>query len=307
MRGFLSLASVFLVALAGCVQPGGGGGQQVPTDDLSAPDAEFDERTGAIRGTVLGSDFLPIAGAQAGLQGRDGSRTTAADGTFTFSRLEPGEYVVLVSKLQYQAASLAATVRAGEATQVDVTLEPVPIVEPFFEVSQFTGFITCSVGYALVLSEECGAGAGTPAGRFGTDPNNKIDWAFNVENTAEFPQLQTMYLELSWRPASAAASQLGFHVAHGFVCEPSCEETTNFCDVFENYGPPVQTCTVNVDQLGITDPASQLPYDITARAWAAPSGETESPNIVFQQPFTMYRTDFYGQGVPEGYSAVPAE
>jgi len=307
MRGLLSVFTVLLLAIAGCTQSGDGDRQQVPTDGLSAPDAEFDQNTGAIRGTVIGSDFLPIVGAQVGLQGRGDVHTTAADGTFTFSRLEPGNYVVLVTKLQYEAASLATAVDANRATEIEISLEPIPVVEPFWEVSQFTGFITCSVGYALVLSEECGAGAGTPAGRFGTDPNNKIDWTFNVENTLEFPQLQTMYLELDWRPASAAASQLGFHVAHGFVCEPSCEEDTNFCDVFENYGTPVQTCTVNVDQLGIDDPAAQLPYDITARAWAAPSGETESPNVVFQQPFTMYRTDFYSQGVPQGYSAVPAE
>jgi len=43
---------------------------------------------------------------------------------------------------------------------------------------------------------------------------------------------------------------------------------------------------------------------MTARAWGAQVGATELPNIVLEQRFKMYRTEFYGDSMPDGYSAI---
>jgi hypothetical protein len=75
----------------------------------------------------------------------------------------------------------------------------------------------------------------------------------------------------------------------------------NYCDT-DNNGPPVQRC--QIDDLKIKDPATQLPWDMTARAWGAPVAATEVPNIVLEQSFTMYRTEFFGLPMPEGFSAI---
>jgi hypothetical protein len=298
----LSLLIVLSATLAGCA----GGPDEATNQDTShsvAPPAEFDETTGAIRGVVLDPELLPVADAQVQLDQDDFETTTAADGSFSLSHVPPGTYTLYVAKLGYESVARATEVTAGRLTEdVSFTLEPLPVVEPFSRVEKFEGFITCSIGYEAVLSEECGQGLQTPVGTFGRDPNNRIDWAFNVTTTEN---LVAIYLELDWDAATAAAQQLAFNVAHGFTCIPSCGADITYCGAFDNFGQAVQSCHLETGDLGIDDPATQLPWDITARAWAAPSPATDPPNIVLQQSFTMYRTEFYGLGMTEGYSAVP--
>lgn len=298
---YLVPAVLSLILLAGCTGAGSKGAS-VSQAPLTAPDAEFDETTGAVSGFVLSSEFDPLVAADVGIPDLAVATKTATNGGFSFSRLAPGTYVVQATALGYVPGQTAVTIEAGQSTEgVEVRLEPIAVGRPRAHVEQFTGLITCSVGTVGVLSEECGAGVGTPVGRYGTNVRNKIDWKVDV---ASFDGLKEIYFELDWVPASAAASMLGFNVAHGFVCEPSCEAKKTFCDVSANYGPPVQDCHIVTEKITIADPAKDLPYDITARAWAAPTEATEQPTLVFEQPFTMYRTDFYDMAKPADYTAI---
>jgi len=297
----LSLA----LLLAGC-SGGGEGTAKSAGAPLSAPDAEFDENTGAIVGQVLSAEYEPLADAGVGLLGTDVQTTTALDGGFTLSHVPPGEYTLVAAKLGFRQGQATVRVEAGrEADPVTLTLERVAVAEPYYKVEQFTGYITCSVGSAVLLSEECGQGLQTDVGTFGTNARNKIDWRFNL-TTVE--GLQDVYMELDWAPASAAATKLGFNVAHGFKCTPNCGSSMPaYCGVFKNFGPPVQRCDIPIDKLGVKDPAKDLPWDITGRAWAAPVNKTDVPVVVLEQPFTMYRTEFYDMARPEGYTAVPPD
>jgi hypothetical protein len=308
-RMTLFLFAAATVVLAGCVSSSGAdtaapaAGAAPAGSDVSAAPAEFTEETGAVSGTVTTSDLQPIANAEVGMDGSHWTALSAADGSFSFSKIPPGDYIVEAGQLGYDVAQRAVRVEAGRVTNgVSIALEPIPVSEAYAQTYLFNGFITCSVGYALVLSEECGQGLQTPVGTFGTDPNNHIDWRFNL-TTVE--NLDSLYLELTWRPGSAAAQQLAFNVAHGFTCTPDCGATTGptYCGAFENFGRPVQKCRITVDDLQISS-ASKMPWDITGRAWAAPSPQTDMPNIVLQQAFTMFRTEFYGDAMPNGFSAV---
>lgn len=296
------------LTLGGCLGNDGANVGQSTTDPGTAPTGTFSETTGAIRGFVTDLELSPIVGALVGLQGTELETRTAADGSYQFSELEPGPYTVLAARFGYEPGQQSVTVAAGELTRnIDFRLEPIPVTDPRLKTEIFDGLITCSVGTAGLISEECGTGLGTPVGTFGGNPNNKIDWNFNITNDV-YEDLNAVFIELDWEPQTAAAQQLGLHVAHGFVCTPGCDDDRKYCDVFANYGPPVQTCTVAADNLGIgeIEDGDELEWSMTARAWAAPSGLTEAPNIVLEQKFTMYRTYFWDMDVPEGFTAVPS-
>lgn len=287
-------------AAAGCVDSGGSSGSGASEAPTAAPPADFDEETGALSGTVTDSELQPLSGAELLLEEAKVTAVSAQDGTFAFSSIQPGTHTLLAARLGYSSQGQKVTVVAGEElTGVRVLLEPLAVAEARAPVVQFKGLIVCSIGHAGVLSEECGEGLGTPVGTFGKNERNKIDWKYNVEDTKD---LKTSYLELDWQPASPAAQQLAFNVAHGFSCTPGCAAKATYCGAFNNYGRPVQDCEVDEDTLSKFKP---LPWDITARAWAAPVPATSTPNIVLEQPFDMWRTDFFGEAKPENYSAVP--
>ncbi|HLE47248.1 MAG TPA: carboxypeptidase-like regulatory domain-containing protein, partial [Candidatus Thermoplasmatota archaeon] len=262
--------------------------------------ATFDDTTGAVTGVVTDDELTPLPDAELLLRPADMTMRSAPDGSFAFSNVPPGRQTLLAVKLGHGAVSVDVEVRAGEETSgVTVVLPPLPTVQPRQVTIQFTGFITCSVGHAGVLSEECGEGLQTPVGTYGKNPRNNIDWKFNVSDVED---LENVFVELDWEPASAAAQQLGLNVAQGFTCTPSCEAEETYCSAFDVYGRPVVSCDMSLGRLEETK--AEAPWDITARAWAAPVDVTETPNVVFEQPFTMYRSDFWVEPKPDSFSAV---
>jgi hypothetical protein len=301
----LSLVLVLVAApmIAGCIaeEPSVRAASGSDNGPVSAPAGEVDESTGALAGLIIDEELQPIPGAEAGLFETDFVASAASDGSFSFSLVPPGDYLLLVGALGHASRSLVVSIVAGEVTTTKVTLANVPIAAPRAELFLFNGYITCTIGAFGALSEECGQGLQTDVGTFGTNPNNKIDYRWNVTDVTN---LQDTVLELDWQPGSAAASQLTLYVAHGFKCTPSCTADGGelYCGT-DNHGPPAQLCVI--DDLEIDDPTSDLPWDMTARAWGAPVGATEVPNIVLEQAFVMYRTEFYGEGMPRDYTAIP--
>lgn len=297
------VSTIVLAALvAGCVT-----GEAPPADASGgpsdvAPPGDFDDTTGAVRGIITDGEFQPIVRAQVALRDSEFSTETAQDGSFSFSRVPPGDHPLIVGALGYRSASKIITVSAGQETAgVQVQLERIAIVEGRMELFVFEGYITCTIGAFEVLSEECGQGVQTDVGTHGTNPNNKIDWKFNYTQEQLDAGLVGTLVEMVWTPGSAAATQLTLYVANQFHCTPSCEaDGPVYCDT-DNHGPPVQRCLV--DDLKVKDTA--MPWDMTARAWGAPVEAQEVPNVVLEQKFTMYRTDFYGEMPEEGYTAIP--
>ena len=299
----LLMAIAFSVIVSGCIAEEtttGGFERQSNAAPEAAPPGEFDETTGAIAGIVFDSELQPISGVDIALFETEFITSSARDGTFTLSHVAPGDYVLLAATLGYEQRQTLVSVRAAEATPVKVALQELPVSEPRAVLYIFEGFITCTIGAAEVLSEECGQGLATDVGTFGANPNNKIDWKFNY--TADQADLVGTLLELDWVPASAAADKLALHVANKFSCNPGCEaDGPEYCNAFENFGPPPQRCYI--DDLEMKE--DEMPWEMTSRAWGAPVEATEVPNIVLEQKFTMYRTDFFGEMGAEDYSAIP--
>jgi hypothetical protein len=137
------------VLLAGCasstakVGPGSSGGPLV-TDE-----------TGAILGTVLTEELLPIRIGTVTLfqQGAATSNETIpidSEGAFSFGTLAPGPYGVVVTVEGFYPVEKAATVAAGETTNLHVVLTARPAREPYVMVSSWAGFNPC--GLALIVT-----------------------------------------------------------------------------------------------------------------------------------------------------------
>lgn len=91
-------------------------------DSYAAVTAAPREGLGDLRGTVT-EGGSPLAGATVTIDGpTDRTVVTGEDGTFSVVRLLPGEYRVSAEKFGYETAGAAATVRAEEATAVDLAL-----------------------------------------------------------------------------------------------------------------------------------------------------------------------------------------
>src|SRR3990167_3495279 len=91
--------------------------------------------SGAVRGTVLSMDGVPLTGVQVSLEQSDGRALTIVEtdgeGRFSIPLVQPGEYRVLVEEIGYQPVRmLAVPVAAGRTTVVTSRIErkPPPIL-----------------------------------------------------------------------------------------------------------------------------------------------------------------------------------
>lgn len=293
---FIAILALLGLAFAGCV----GSSPPSSTAPISVSPGRFDEATGAIEGMVVDPELRVIEGAALGIRGSTATTTSGPDGRFSFSFVPPGRQIIEAQKLGYETTLTAAEVSAGAATEnIRVNLAPLVVSQPRRAIFDFRGYVTCSIGNEELLSEECGQGLQTDFGTFARDANNKIDWRFNL---TDLTGLKSVYIEMWWKPASAAADEMALNVAHGFQCNPSCTQKVRHCDAFRNYGKPTLKCELDEEALDAIKP-SQLPYDLTARAWAAPA-PVERTTVVYQQSFLMYRTEFFDEERPEGYTTV---
>ncbi|MFC4098834.1 carboxypeptidase regulatory-like domain-containing protein [Paenibacillus xanthanilyticus] len=83
-----------------------------------------------VTGTVLGADGSPIPGANVDIVDPFGqlvtTTTTDAAGNYAFNNLAPGSYRVRASAPNFSAAQVGVTLAAGEASVVNLILQPEP-------------------------------------------------------------------------------------------------------------------------------------------------------------------------------------
>ena len=140
MRAWLSLAVVCALLLAGCSSSGGGG-----------PVTPGDPSTGTLRGLVVDQAIAPIADATVTLSG-GANQTTNARGEFNFTGLQPGDYVVTVTKLGYKGAQSTTSVVAGEdePEPVKLLLERLSVATPYVDHFKLEGFYSCTFALFFV-------------------------------------------------------------------------------------------------------------------------------------------------------------
>jgi hypothetical protein len=134
------------LVLAGCT---GGTSSPNAVGQPSAPSdpSIVDPDRGSIVGQVYNDEQLPVPGARVELQGSTRFTVTNVNGTFRFTHLNPGRYVVEVRLGENDPATVEAMVRAGETTEVQLTValqKPLENV-PYHVTAILRGHMGCNV------------------------------------------------------------------------------------------------------------------------------------------------------------------
>ena len=115
MRVVWTLLLLTTVTLAGCSDDPAPEVEDPTFDEFDAPVAPD---RGVIRGVVVDTAIVPLAGATVTLAGLERSTTTNENGAFQFDDLEPGSYFLEVRLLGYETVQSGTSVEAGEISSV---------------------------------------------------------------------------------------------------------------------------------------------------------------------------------------------
>lgn len=317
--GTLIVGLLIATALAGCITDdpttNGGGSDGVPQ---SAGDAEFDENTGAIEGQASSDLYEPLRGARVELLTRereltDHTTTVDEQGEFTLSFLDPGEYIVFLTAVGYQAGQRAVTVQAGEVASVSFMLSPLASDEPYADEFDVAGRVSLAAswqfevptqGCVIVpgtggLAKTCG---GIRSGGEGGETSISID----DEHVA------TIMAEMVWTPAGP----LGEHLQLDLMCTDTPRGTGGAVEDTEHecyFDTPSRTSPIihRVDEEHWIEHDYNYTADWAARVFAT-YGTLGTYDLIgsdigvaYEQTFMKYFTVFYREKPPEGYSRIP--
>jgi hypothetical protein len=152
-------------------------------------DFELNE-AGSITGRILDESGAPVAGASLFVRDKDGNllerismQTSSASGEFTYGGVAPGRYFVSAhAELLSTPAGVTAEVRSGEATTIELNLEPATILR-----------ITCvdAEGNPVIANIEVRDSGGLDyAGQFGMNDLEKMlteDFSTTTRNVGPLP------------------------------------------------------------------------------------------------------------------------
>lgn len=274
------VALLIVIALSGCIGKEGPSGP-AEASLSAAPPAQFDDKTGAIAGIVTDDAFVPIPGVDLGL--REATAHAAKsdpDGRFTFSRVEPGEYTLDVSKIGYQSVALPVEVTAGRTTDVPIQLESAPLTNQTYSVvTVYNGLIVCGSGNPLFTEVVCGAVVDEQRQKF------LFNYDIKKEATGQL-------WEMTWKPTQLLSRDLALFIEKD-GCGLSCPSSSTFSETF---GCCYMRVAKDDAQMDIADvKAGSEGAKIQSRTF--PSGANLEPevNVYTEQTFTIYWEQFFGK------------
>lgn len=276
------LAATFTL-VAGCTS---GPAPAAPAPTATGP-AGLD--MGALLGWVLDSELHPIAGAQVAMgSGAADPVRTEESGSFMFPALPPGRDTVYVAAIGYQAAARAVEIRAGETTQLSVSLEPLSATEPYSALEIRDGFIACGTGTGAE-----GIGGFTQVSCGSADPNQAFLFNYPIG-----PRLAGILFEMAWTPTQALSRDLVLIIEKD-GCTVACEANDTFAQF---QGCCYLRVPLRIDDLAKPEgmrPATDLAEGGPIQSRTFPAfGEEGSPVTVFTgQSFRLY-VEYHYNGLP---------
>ncbi|MGB1586696.1 MAG: carboxypeptidase-like regulatory domain-containing protein [Thermoplasmatota archaeon] len=191
---------LLVTALAGCSEAT----EPVPDDEFGEFEQELEatEDTGIIRGVVVDTAVVPIAGVTVNVQGRDLVQETDENGQFGFDGLEPGTYFLELSKIGYIPVRANAEVQAAVAQPpvVKVRMEADLANIPYASTQHHKGYYQCGLSFVVV----CGA------------PNVLTDGQVTEDSSTHTfyfdPKPQHIQSEMVWRTTQAVSPDLRLEV-----------------------------------------------------------------------------------------------
>ncbi len=290
MKHLLTIALMLAVSLAGCADDTA----PVPTEETTAADdkVKATDTTGVIRGVVVDSAIVPIAGAVITIKSTGAEALSLEDGSFGFSELDPGNYFMQISKVGFVSVQAQAKVDAGvdKPPVVRVQLTADEAYNPFSATQIYKGLYQCGTSVLVV----CGApniilGQGT------TDDTSTPD--IYVEAGAQLVQT-----EMVWESTQAVSPQLYFEMETiGHECTGGTFLTSARGD--SPLRAQVFNDTLEEHNVGENCPIyhSVFAGDALNRAHCVPGAPCPGVGFSIQQDFSWYITEFHGYMPPEDW------
>ncbi len=318
-QGSVLIVVVVLAApLAGCL--GGDGDGDEP---LQEEQADVTERLGGIQGVVTDNAVQPIEGANLTLEELGETATTASDGSYAFSRIEPGTYTMLVRADGFVTTKETATVEAGEVTTVDHLLTHLTSDQAFMQQQELVGFVECGAGWwitPMVLPYSALAACAVPntaleiAGLGGNATNDRFMHVFELE-----APVSTVVYEMTWDSENTALSTImevdgfpnddeaTFYESGGLppiyarldkpVFERVASNFTEICEGANGTEANDNYCGFNFWDQG---------WPMQQRVFASPDCQETPARVcpVIQEEFTHYVSAFYNEPAPDGFAVI---
>lgn len=297
-----TLTLILITGLSGCF--GGDETVKVDEEESEAPEAVVTEDTGSINGQVVAEDFTPLAkvGVSVTKQGRliDGT-TTDNEGRYTINDLAPDTYTLQTLAPGYRQEVVPIEVTAGTVAKKDLRLASLADLanQSYVVQDEWTGFLSCGVGTYLYTISVCSASAENVS----ADPNDDFSHIFEAG-----PGLEELVFGLAWKKSGGfSAEKLVAIVDIEFTQESGNKVWREFARasgsspiVFRINEDTLEERRANYDNVKFST------WNETHRVLVRVFPPWEAvPVVVYQQPFTLYWEEHYGQRAPDGHSPIP--
>ncbi len=329
------VSGLLVMLLAGCL-----GGDDIDDDDGGdgSGSAQVSDDQGAIWGAVSSDIFEPLSGARIELLTMNRTLTDHAaqtddKGEFTISHVEPGQFILFVTRVGYESNQRSVEVVAKEVTNVRFQLNPLARVGPWVEDFDRAGDVQYAYSYQVEVPTQgciigptvpfwgelktCGGSRGpSTAGETRVGPVEVPEGWSNSGTGSNFREsdledVKTIIVEMEWTPAGP----FGETFLMDFMCSDMPRGAGGAILVnehdcyFEARGEsPLQH---RVDE----EHWLERDYNHTG-TWAARVFATFGMlgthgltgvdiGLAYEQTFDIYWTVFHGEPAPEGYSRLP--
>jgi hypothetical protein len=204
MRRIATVAALAsLVLLAGCLGLGGEDGG----DEVQQNEAVTTDDTGGIEGLVTDEAVQPRADVTVTLPATGEETTTGEDGSYAFSKVEPGEHTLVFDREDLVSVEETVTVAAGDVAKLDVVMADTVEAQAFTQDLELVGFIECGVGWttdpdpAPGLTSNALAACSVPQILSENSTNDKFLHSFDLE-----PPIESLVYQMRWDGESTALS-----------------------------------------------------------------------------------------------------
>lgn len=282
VRAWLVVLALALV-VPGCAKPTEQGGSPSAVQQAIAAVAGDDDanQAGSIRGIVVSPSLAPIVAARVTLLRENISTRSDASGAFDFKDLALGSYLVAAEADGYKSRTVLTNAANGTVTELTITLEAAPVVEPYQETRELKGLVSCGLVAQTPAREarvDCAA----------ADPNHRDSFEFAVG-----PGGKMLVAELVWSvDDNPSASSLRFLL-----------ETVGYGANDLELGN--LTATAGYARIVVPTTVMDKYYSEggAMRASVALVGDA-APSVALQTSFTVFETAFYVAAGADDFSVV---
>ncbi len=269
-----------VVAFAGCAS------DSTPTPPDVPPPAAG---TGVIRGVVVDTAIMTLAGAHIELMGSDKTAESDAEGRFELRDVEPGSRTLYVTRKGFEPVQYGTTVVADVASPkvVQVMMAPDPSFIELAVTEKWEGFMNCQVGWnagtGLLPGVDRNALNPCTALNFAIEDTDRITKEYEYDSTPTYSQS-----ELVWIPSQTLA---------GFM---SVMYTYTGDGGLDNYARASgeSPLVIGANQTLLATKKVGIDEPLLVRVFAS----SEDPyTLIAQQPFEVFTTKFLGFEPSEGW------